>query len=52
MSNWYQFVPPAPRPLKLLMLMLGRPGLLNLTSPSKPGMPRSAPAVGMLFTAK
>ena len=41
-SNWNQLVPPAPRPLKLLMLMLGRPGLLYLMSPSKPGMPRTA----------
>ena len=46
MSNWYQFVPPAPRPLKLLTLMLGRPGLLYLTSPSKPGMPSAGPGVG------
>ena len=37
-------------PLKLLMLMLGIPGLLYLTSPSKPGMPSDAPASVWPFT--
>src|SRR5260221_8425575 len=34
-SNWYQFVPLAPSPPKLLILMVGMPRLLYLTSPSK-----------------
>src|SRR4030095_13081822 len=49
-SNWYQFAPAVPSPLKLLTLILGSPGLLYLTSPLNPGMPRSDPAEATLFT--
>ena len=52
LSNWYQFVPPAPIPLKLPMLTLGMPGLLYFTSPSNPGIPSDEPASVSPLTAK
>ncbi len=49
-SNWFQLVPPAPIPVKLLTLTLGIPGLPNFVSPSKPGMPSDVPASALPVT--
>src|SRR6266702_4627868 len=49
-TNWFQLVPPAPIPVKLLTLTLGIPGLPNFVSPSNPGMPSDVPASALPVT--
>ena len=52
LSVWYQLGRRCARPLKPVTLKSGMPGLLYLTSPVKPGIPRFAPAVFRPFDCK